>query len=160
MEITGIHICGMFHTCIKICTEILGPEKTISGVSNEDVLLVRKELLTGYQICGKTRKTEQRKGRTVRTVNVYLNCLGQMFKFAELNGYIEKSPFTGVGPTAKSKAEPDPLTKSEYRRLLNASPSEQIRNLWVSAINTGMRHGEIAALGLGRYRPERRHHNH
>ncbi|WP_420913856.1 tyrosine-type recombinase/integrase [Klebsiella grimontii] len=146
MEITGnSHL--RYVSYIKICTEILGPEKTISGVSNEDVLLVRKELLTGYQICGKHQKNRAaKKGRTVRTVNVYLNCLGQMFKFAELNGYIEKSPFTGVDPLRKSKAEPDPLTKSEYRRLLNASPSEQIRNLWVLAINTGMRHGEIAAL--------------
>lgn len=132
---------------IKICTAILGPEKAVGGFSNEDILSVRKELLTGYQICGKYQKNRSaKKGRTVRTVNVYLNCLGQMFKFAELNGYIEKTPFTGIDPLRKSKADPDPLTKDEYLRLLDACPSEQIRNLWVLAINTGMRHGEISAL--------------
>ena len=30
--------------------------------------------------------------------------------------------------------------------MLDGCPSEQIRNLWVLAINTGMRHGEISAL--------------
>lgn len=39
-----------------------------------------------------------------------------------------------------------PLTKSEYQRFLSASPSEQMKNIWVLAINTGMRHGEICAL--------------
>lgn len=60
MEITGnSHL--RYVSYIKICTEILGPEKTISGVSNEDVLLVRKELLTGYQTCGKHQKNRAAK---------------------------------------------------------------------------------------------------
>jgi len=66
--------------------------------------------------------------------------------FAVHNGYILKSPFTGVDPLRKSKSDPDPLSKEEYRRLLDAAPVEQIRNLWILAINTGLRHGEISAL--------------
>ncbi len=151
LELKRMEITKNAHTryvsYIKICTEILGPEKTVGRFNNEDMLLVRKELLTGYQICGKHQKNRSaKKGRTVRTVNVYMNCLGGMFRFAELNGYIEKSPFSGVDPLRKSKAEPDPLTKDEYARLLDACPSEQIRNLWILAVNTGMRHGEICAL--------------
>ena len=132
---------------IKICTEILGPERTAGSITNEDILLIRKELLTGYQICGKHQKNRSAKmGRTVRTVNVYLGCLHGMFRFAAMNGYIEKSPFDGIDPLRKSKADPDPLTRDEYSRMLDSCPSEQIRNLWILAINTGMRHGEICAL--------------
>lgn len=52
----------------------------------------------------------------------------------------------GVDPLRKSRSEPEPLTKDEYARFLNACPSEQIKNLWILVINTGMRHGEICAL--------------
>lgn len=52
----------------------------------------------------------------------------------------------GIDPLRKSRSDPDPLSKEEYQRFLDARPSEQIRNLWVLAINTGMRHGEISAL--------------
>lgn len=69
-----------------------------------------------------------------------------MFSFAVSNSYIDKSPFTSISPLRKSRPEPNPLSKDEYRRLLLAAPAEQIRNLWVLTVNTGMRHGEISAL--------------
>lgn len=146
MEITQ-NAYNRYVSYIKICTDILGVEKTIGGISNEDILMVRKELLTGYQICGKHQVSRSSKqGRTVRTVNVYLSCLGAMFGFAQQNGYIEKSPFDNITPLRKTRPDPDPLTRQEYDRLLATCPSEQIRNLWVIAVNTGMRHGEICAL--------------
>ncbi|MEB5922775.1 site-specific integrase [Franconibacter daqui] len=146
MEITK-NAHSRYVSYIKICTEIMGPDKPVSSFNNEDILKVRKELLTGYQICGIHQKNRSvKKGRTVRTVNVYMNCLGGLLRFAELNGYIEKSPMSGIDPLRKSRSDPDPLSKEEYQRFLDACPSEQIRNLWVLAINTGMRHGEISAL--------------
>ena len=146
MEITK-NAYSRYVSYIKICIELLGSGVRVGNITNEDILTVRKELLTGYQICGKYQKNRaSKKGRTVRTVNVYLSCLSGMFKFAVSNGYIDKSPFVGVSPLRKSKADPDPLTKDEYVRMLDKCPSEQIRNLWVIAINTGMRHGEISAL--------------
>lgn len=146
MEIS-LNAINRYTSNIKVATEILGPERLISSITHEDILTTRKELLTGHQICGKYQKTRcAKKGRTARTVNVYMACLSGLFEFAARNGYVEKSPFAGVEPLRKSKSEPDPLTRDEYRRLLEAVPSEQIRNLWVLAVNTGMRHGEISAL--------------
>jgi len=146
MEIS-LNAMNRYTSYIKVTTEILGPERLISSITHEDILRTRKELLTGYQICGKHQKTRcMKKGRTVRTVNVYMTCLSGAFEFAVRNGYVSKSPFVGVDPLRKSKSEPDPLSRDEYRRLLDAVPSEQIRNLWVLAVNTGMRHGEISAL--------------
>ncbi|WP_446471296.1 Arm DNA-binding domain-containing protein [Xenorhabdus stockiae] len=132
---------------IKICIEILGTNRPVSSITNEDILTIRKELLTGYQICGIHQKNRSKKlGRSVRTVNLYLTCLSGMFDFALLNKYIEYSPFNNISPLRKSKTEPDPLSKDEYLRLLDVAPSIQIRNLWILAVNTGMRHGEICAL--------------
>lgn len=146
MEITK-NAHNRYVSYIKVCTDILGMEKTVGGVTNEDILMVRKELLTGYQLCGKHQINRSAKqGRTVRTVNVYLNCLGGMFRFAQRNGYIDRSPFDGVSPLRKTRPDPDPLTMDEYSRFLSHCPCEQIRNLWIIAVNTGMRHGEICAL--------------
>lgn len=100
-----------------------------------------------YQIYGLGQLNRSaKKGRTVRTVYVYLSCLSGMMDFTVHNGYIFKSPYTGVDPLRKSKSDPDPLSKEEYRRLLDAAPAEQIRNLWILARNTGLRHGGISAL--------------
>jgi integrase len=146
MEITE-NAFRRYTSYIKICLDELGGDRILSSVTHEDILTLRMDLLTGYQINGAHQLTRSaKKGRTVRTVNVYLSCLRGMIEFATHNGYIDKSPFTGVDPLRKSKQEPDPLTKEEYRRLLDAAPSEQVRNLWVLAVNTGMRHGEISAL--------------
>lgn len=136
-----------YESCIGTATRILGLKRMVDSVTYEDVLNVRKELLTGYQRLGKFQKNrDAKKGRSVRTVNVYMTCMAGMFEFATLNNYITKSPFFSVSPLKKAKSEPNPLTRSEYRRFLDACPSQQIRNLWQLAINTGMRHGEICAL--------------
>lgn len=136
-----------YESCIGTATRILGMKRMVDSVTYEDVLNVRKELLTGYQRLGKFQKNrDAKKGRSVRTVNVYMTCMAGMFEFATLNNYITKSPFFSVSPLKKAKSEPNPLTRSEYRRFLDACPSQQIRNLWQLAINTGMRHGEICAL--------------
>ncbi|HFK7188733.1 TPA: DUF3596 domain-containing protein [Serratia odorifera] len=136
-----------YRSYIKICCEILSPNRPVSHISHEDILTVRKELLTGTQLLGNKQKNRSvKKGRTVRTVNVYITCLSGLFEFAERSGYIKKSPFHGVDPLRKSKSEPDPLSYEEYQRVIEAAPSQQIRNLWVLAIHTGMRHGEICAL--------------
>ncbi|EME1983793.1 DUF3596 domain-containing protein, partial [Cronobacter sakazakii] len=146
MEITkNAHL--RYVSYITIATDILGASRTVSSLNNEDMLRLRKELLTGNQIVSNHQKSRlSKKGRTVRTVNVYMSTMGSMMRFAELNGYIDKSPMTGIDPLRKSRSEPEPLTKDEYERLLMACPSEQIKNLWILAINTGMRHGEICAL--------------
>lgn len=146
MEITK-NAHKRYESYIRICSELLGENNLVASIGNEDILTLRRELLTGYQLLGKHQKNRSsKKGRTVRTVNVYLNVLSGMFKFSTLNGYMDKSPFEGVDPLRKSRSDPDPLTRDEYQRFIDKCPGEQIRNLWIIAVNTGMRHGEICAL--------------
>ncbi|MCC3746768.1 site-specific integrase [Rouxiella badensis] len=137
----------LYRSYIAVCVGIMGANRLVASVDHEMALDLRKELLTGYQIVIRGQNPKRvKKGRAVRTVNGYLSCLAAMFNFAEKNCYIEKSPFSGISPLKKSRAEPDPLTKDEYLRLVHASPSLQIKNIWQLAISTGLRHGELGAL--------------
>ena len=123
----------------------LGPNKLVCSINQEDVLLVRKELLTGYQTPVGGKKTIV-KGRSVSTVNQYLAITSGMFKFAVDNGYIGQNPFIGVSHLKKSRQPPDPLTREEFTRFIDACHQRQLKNLWTLAVYTGLRHGEICAL--------------
>lgn len=53
----------------------IGGDRLVSAVTQEDLLFIRKELLTGYH----TLKTGQKtpfKGRSVRTINNYMKIMG------------------------------------------------------------------------------------
>ncbi|HHX7274434.1 TPA: tyrosine-type recombinase/integrase, partial [Yersinia enterocolitica] len=146
MDLT-INAFSRYKSFISVTTSIIGCSRLVSSITQEDILSLRRELLTGFQILGHHQANRSmKKGRSVPTVNVYISCLGAMLGFAFQNGYSDKNPMIGVSPLKKGRPDPDPLTKSEYQRFLSASPSEQMKNIWILAINTGMRHGEICAL--------------
>lgn len=131
---------------VKMCLRILDDSKPLSSLTHENLISLRHELLTGYQLIGKTLERSHKKGRTVRTVNGYMAVWLEMIKFAERNGYTNGPVISDIRPLRKSKSEPDPLTKEEFLRLLDVTSHEQTRNLWIVAVSTGMRHGELCAL--------------
>lgn len=123
----------------------LGSTRLISSICREDLLFIRKDLLTGDQTLGRGRKKSV-KGRTVPTVNYYMATIAGMFQFATEAGYAPMNPFSGLAPLKKAKSEPDPLTRAEFIRLVGYCPHEQIRNLLTVAVYTGVRHGELVSL--------------
>lgn len=86
------------------------------------------------------------KGRSVVTVNYYMTTIAGMFQFAADHGYLEANPFDGIKPLKKARAEPDPLTRDEFIRLIDACRHQQTKNLWSLAVYTGVRHGELTSL--------------
>lgn len=144
LEITG-NTMMRYSSVIKNIVPLIGKSKLASSITQEDVLLVRKELLTGYHILKKGQKNPI-KGRRVPTVNYYMAVTSGMFKFASDNGYIMHNPFDGISQLKKSRTEPDPLTRDEFIRLIEACHHQQIKNLWSLAVYTGMRHGELCGL--------------
>lgn len=132
---------------VKVALHFIGGNKPISQITNEDIISLRNELLTGEHIIplGKNVKNVKR-GRSVRTVNEAINVLKGMFKFAHRNGYIDSDPFAGVSYLKKQRSQPDPLSREEFTRLVNACTNDQFKNLWSVACFTGMRHGEISGL--------------
>lgn len=132
---------------VKICAFLIGKSRKITTVTHEDILSLRKSLLTGNQVSGLNNKEwSKKKGRSVRTVNVYLSCFKAMMEFAVNCAYLKHSPFIGVKSMKRERITPDPLTREEFSRFMTCCSNEQIRNLWTLAISTGMRHGELRAL--------------
>ncbi|HIH9186655.1 TPA: tyrosine-type recombinase/integrase [Escherichia coli] len=144
MEITA-NAMVRYKSAIRNCLDCLGGNKLASSITQEDVLIFRKELLTGYQLPGKNQR-KPIKGRSVPTVNSYMTIISGMFRFAANNGYIGKNPFSELPSLKRAKTPPDPLTKDEFARLIDACHHQQTKNFWSLAVYTGMRHGELCGL--------------
>ena len=123
----------------------IGGGKLVSAVTQEDLLFIRKELLTGYHVLKTGQKTPV-KGRSVRTVNNYMRTMSGMFNFAADSGYVKANPFNGISILKRSRTEPDPLTREEFVRLINACTHQQLKNMWSLAVYTGVRHGELVSI--------------
>lgn len=122
-----------------------GEDMIASSIRTEDLIRIRNSLLTGAQQIGRGKKTEK-VGRSVRTVNGQMCDLGSVLKFGHDNGYLPSNPMANLKPLRKTKAEPDPVTRDEFMRIISACNHRQVANLWSLAVYTGMRHGELCAL--------------
>ncbi len=136
---------GKYESKIANTLPFIGVNRLASSVRQEDILVARKEMLTGFQAIGHGHKSAKR-GRSVSTVNGYIGCLVSMFRFALANGYIASDPTANISPLTKSKPLPDPLSREEFLRMMDAIKIRQTRNLWSVAVYTGLRHGELCAL--------------
>ncbi|MDA8489662.1 tyrosine-type recombinase/integrase [Kluyvera sp. Awk 3] len=144
MEIASSTL-GRYESVLKQMVARLGGHRLVADITQEDVLVARKDLMTGYHSPADGKKTIA-KGRRVSTVNYYMVIMSGVFKFAVDNGYIEKNPFSSVPLLKRSRQPPDPLTKDEFIRLIDACFQRQHKNLWALAVYTGMRHGELCGL--------------
>ncbi|KAA5929165.1 site-specific integrase [Pantoea sp. Bo_2] len=133
--------CSVFKNLVPL----IGARRMISSVTKEELLFIRKDLLTG-QTAPKKSILNGSKGRTVPTVNYYMATIAGLFRFAADNGYMAINPFSSITPLKKSKAEPDPLSREEFSRLIDACTHQQTKNLWSLAVYTGVRHGELVSL--------------
>lgn len=144
MEISE-NAMGRYRSIARNMVPRIGESRIASSVTKEDLLFIRKELLTGYQVMKVGHRTPV-KGRSVPTVNNYMGIMAGMFQFAADSGYIRTNPFTGLAPLKKSRVDPDPLTREEFSRLIDACKHQQLKNMWSLAVYTGVRHGELVAL--------------
>lgn len=116
----------------------------IVAITHSDLMSYRKELLRGetFYADGNKRK---KMGRSINTVNDYMSLTCQILRYAHRSKFITDKPFEYVPKLHKDRTKPDPLLRDEYAKLI-LSNSGQDRNIWQFAINTGLRHGELAAL--------------
>ncbi|TNL10801.1 integrase, partial [Kosakonia cowanii] len=144
MEISA-NAMGRYQSMMRTCLQLLGGGRLVASITQEDALIFRRELLTGYHLPGKNQKIPI-KGRSVPTVNTYIAVISGMFQFAVNNRYTNENPFTGMPTLKKARPEPDPLSRDEFVRLIDACPHQQTKNFWTLAVYTGMRHGELCGL--------------
>jgi integrase len=149
LDLKRMEICTNAHS--RYCSSVrnlvpkIGGSRNVSSVTKEELLFMRKELLTGYQNNAGKRKVPVQ-GRSVPTVNYYMTVMSGMFQYAADHGYVKINPFGSIGPLKKAKVIPDPLGRDEFLRFRDACRSRQALNLWTIAVYTGVRHGELVSL--------------
>jgi hypothetical protein len=82
-----------YHESLRVNYQEYAPPpggKLVSAVTTEDLLFIRKDLLTGYQVMKKGYRTPV-KGRKAPSVNNYMTLMSGIFQFAQDNGYISKT---------------------------------------------------------------------
>ncbi|AYW93621.1 site-specific integrase [Yersinia pseudotuberculosis] len=129
---------------INILNKIIGEMTLIATIRYNDIVHYRNELLNGMTLYD-NKKRSNKSGRTVRTVDSYISLLCTLLKYAYLSKHIIDKPFEGIKKLPKSRLKPDPLSKEEFNKLIEALHG-QTRNFWQLAIYSGMRHGELCAL--------------
>lgn len=142
MEISA-NAFNRYESVARTMVPKIGGSRLVSSVTKEELLYIRKDLLTGHQ--NSTKDKAPARGRSVVTVNYYMTTIAGMFQFAADHGYLEANPFQGIKPLKRARAEPDPLTRDEFIRLIDACRHQQTKNLWSLAVYTGMRHGELVS---------------
>jgi len=140
LELKRMEICAnainRYESVVRGMLPRIGTNKLVSSVTREDLLYVRKDMLAG----------SGDRGLSVVTVNYYMTTMAGMFQFAADNGYVSENPFNGIKPLKRARVEPDPLTRDEFVRFIDACKHQQTKNLLSIAVYTGLRHGELVSL--------------
>lgn len=75
-----------------------------------------------------------------------LGFLGRVLDVAEQRGHVLRNAARLVDPPRVVKAEPLTLSPDDARRILAAVHGDRLEALWVAAIGTGLRQGELLGL--------------
>ncbi|HGW2955528.1 TPA: tyrosine-type recombinase/integrase [Raoultella ornithinolytica] len=141
LELKKMEICAnalsRYESVVRSMLPRIGGNRLATSVTREDLLYVRKDMLSAGS---------DGKGLSVVTVNYYMTTIAGMFQFAADNGYVSGNPFNGIKPLKRARVEPDPLTRDEFLRFIDACLHQQTKNLWSIAVYTGLRHGEMISL--------------
>ncbi len=85
-------------------------------------------------------------GKSDRTSRAYFVTLASAFQTAMRWGHIETNPFRRVVRPRLRELLPVHLTKEELRAIVDHERDQDLRDLYICAVSTGMRLGEMAAL--------------
>lgn len=86
------------------------------------------------------------KGLSIAIVDKTRVVLSNMFKTAVQNELCTQNPVTGVKITGKERKKIIALKKEDQRDFLIAAENDVLNNLFIVALNTGLRSGELRAL--------------
>jgi integrase len=90
-------------------------------------------------------KLERKRGVSTRTVNIELKLLKRMFNLAIAWDKCESNPMHKVRLFKEAPPKERILTLDEEKALLDSSPSH-LKPVLITALNTGMRYGELLKL--------------
>lgn len=90
-------------------------------------------------------KIERKKTVSVRTINIELSLLRRMYNLARSWDMCSNNPINNVKFYQEQPPKERILSEKEEYDLINSSP-EHIKPILITALNTGMRYGEIINL--------------
>jgi integrase len=118
------------------------PEFTNTMINRIDTAQVEKWIIT-----------RQQQNMNILTIRKVLVTLGQIFSYAVRHKYIEVNPVRDAerprGKGAEKSNKISILTPPEIKKLIDAVPDQKYRTLFVLAIMTGARQGELLGLKWG-----------
>jgi integrase len=88
----------------------------------------------------------KRDSRSLYTVRSYHTHLASAFEVAKRWGYLEDNPFRRIKRVRLPETTPAFLTKVQFQLLLSLSQDQDLKDVMVGAVTTGMRLGELMAL--------------
>src|SRR5215213_11886082 len=109
--------------------------------------LGRKKLQTlGAEDMAGFYRSQLDAGCSAASVHKMHETLHKALKQAVRWGYMMKNPADDVDPPKVPTQEVTPLTREEARGLLNTAQGDRLEALYVVALHTGLRQGELLAL--------------
>lgn len=123
---------------------VVGDSTPLASIEHTDLLSYRNELLIG-EVTHPLHPALNKSGRAASTVNGLMSLLAALLKLAYRSNFIKHTPYEGLRALKKSKKAPDPLLPGEYSAFMRVIP-KRAAIMWIVAIHTGLRHGELAAL--------------
>lgn len=129
---------------VNTLRRVVGDMTVLTDIQNADILSYRRELLFG-EVNNPGLPNFKKQGRSPARVNTLMSVLKEMLRIAHRSQFITHTPYEGISTLKISKRTPDPLTFEEYQAFI-ANLSEQHSLLWIVAVHTGLRHGELCAL--------------
>ncbi|MDY3570229.1 site-specific integrase [Enterobacter hormaechei] len=143
LEVSNATLMSITSAVNTLC-RVIGENTYLTDIQHADLLDYRRKLLTG-DIINPATPNSHKKGRAPSTVNKQMAILSEMLKLANRSQFIVHTPYEGVPRLRLSKREPDPLSLTEFRSMLDVLSGITALILTV-AVYTGMRPGEICAL--------------
>lgn len=116
---------------LDICVGLLGPDKLAGVLIPEDIQTLRVELI---------------RDRAASTTNHYLATLSGFLSWCEANQYCREGLAAACTRFSTKDREPDPLSKDEFKQLLDSCQTEEDKAAITVAVYTGLRPGELCAL--------------
>lgn len=86
-------------------------------------------------------------GLSPRTVAHAHTLIKQILRQAVADGFIPRNPAESVRPPQGTRPEMQVLTPSEVRQMLTEARGDRYEALYVVAVTTGLRQGELLGLG-------------
>lgn len=75
-----------------------------------------------------------------------LGFLGRVLDVAEARGYVVRNVVRLVEPPRLPRSEPETLSPADAKRIMVAVRGDRLEALWIAALGTGLRQGELLGL--------------